>query len=104
MLNELSVELDNIFNFSILLLENNILPPVLIEGEKSINLIDQNSCALLIILTHIYSPAAFISVPPSWRSYLIKEEEHFKTRAVTNLVADLLPQSSEEQLIWGSSC
>jgi defect-in-organelle-trafficking protein DotC len=100
MLYELSEELDRIFNFNALLLDNNVLPPVLMQGEKAVNLVDQKTMRIADRTYRIYSPAVFVTVSPNWRTYLIKEEGYFKARQVVNPIAELLPHSPEEQLIW----
>ena len=62
--------LDQVFNFQQLLLEHNVLPPVLAQTSDTINLADDNTIRLADHTYSILKPAKFVTVPPTWRDYL----------------------------------
>ena len=66
-----STELDRIFDFSKLIIDNGVLAPVLIEGLANYA---QNSDDEIRVADKIYKidvPAKFVSVYPTWRSYVM---------------------------------
>ncbi len=63
-------DLNQIFDFNQLLLQDNILPPVLVESDNSLNLADSDSIRLAAKTFKIISPARFVTAAPSWRAYL----------------------------------
>jgi defect-in-organelle-trafficking protein DotC len=62
--------LDQVFNFQQILLEHNVLPPVLAQTSDTINLADDNTIRLADHTYSILKPAKFVTVPPTWRDYL----------------------------------
>lgn len=87
--------LDQVFNFNAMMLPNNVLPPVLVEGRDNLNLADAESIRLADVTYEIASQARFVTTPPTWRSYLIMS---FKKPPVPNV--SLLPQNQEERIVW----
>lgn len=87
--------LDSIFNFSALMLEHGVMPPVLEVGDDSLNLADPNTIRVADRTYKIVQQAQFMTTPPNWREYLwlnySKPELPDKT---------LLPRSTAEQKIW----
>lgn len=84
-----------IFNFSPLILTDNILPPVLVEGGNSAEL---NSDRMLRLSDHTYQilqQAKFVTAPPTWREYL---ELNYKIPEVPDKT--LLPRNDKEMAIW----
>jgi defect-in-organelle-trafficking protein DotC len=87
--------LDRIFPFHALVLENNVLPPVLIEGR---NTLEQSTPGLLRIADRAYSiaqQAHFITTAPSWRDYLSMNFDKPELPDRT-----LLPRDAVESKIW----
>lgn len=87
--------LDRIFNFHALLLDRNILPPVMIEGRYTF---EQSTPEVIRLADRSYSivhQARFVSMPPTWRDYLflkfIKPEMPDPS---------LLPRSETERRVW----
>jgi defect in organelle trafficking protein DotC len=87
--------LDTIFNFSAMVLSHGVMPPVLVEGDYSLNLADPNTIRVADRTYKIVQQARFATTPPNWREYLLL------TYAKPSLPdRTLLPRSAEEQRIW----
>lgn len=88
-------QLSKIFYFNQLILDHNILPPVLQESKQSLQL---NSPVLLRTSDrtyHILRQAKFVTTPPTWRDYLWL---HYDRPPVPDNT--LLPKNKEERHIW----
>ncbi len=87
--------LDLIYNFNSLLLDNNVLPPVLIEGRQTL---DQASDDVIRVADRAYtiqSQARFVTLAPTWRDYL---KMHYKDPDVPD--SSLLPRNEVEKNVW----
>jgi defect in organelle trafficking protein DotC len=95
MLNSQRRNLDRIFNFNYLTLNQNVLPPVLTEGRNILNLADDFTIRVADHQYQIVQPPRFVTTPPNWRNYIwmgyIKPE-------IPN--SALLPQNATERKIW----
>ncbi len=91
-----SKKLDHIFNFQQMLLEDNILCPVLIASKDNFN-IDPNGESLRIAdrAYLILKQAKFVTTAPNWRNYLWLE--HLPPQKPDNA---LLPISRQERKTW----
>lgn len=87
--------LNRIFNFRALLLSNNVIPPVLAEGENNLNLDDPDALRLADRVYKIVSPPRFVTAPPTWRDYL-----WMNFKAPDKPDVSLLPKNAEERNIW----
>lgn len=87
--------LDTIYDFNSLVLEHNILPPVLLEGRNTLNLADAQNIRVSDRMYKVSKQAHFITTPPTWRQYLwldyVKPEYPNYT---------LLPKTKMEKKIW----
>lgn len=93
-----SIELDNIFDFRKTTIDNGVLAPVLTEGLSNYS---QNSGDEVRIADKIYKievPAKFVSVYPTWRSYLKFSYPTFEYPDKA-----YLPQNETEERIWDES-
>lgn len=94
-MNEDKKYLDTIFNFNGMMLSHGVLPPVLVEGDFTLNLADPNTIRVADRTYKIVQQARFATTPPNWREYLLlsyaKPELPDRT---------LLPRTDEEQRIW----
>ena len=88
-------DLNTVFNFNAMLLNHNVLPPVLIEGRHTLNLNDTQTIRLADRTYDILAPARFVTAPPSWRDYLWM---NFKKPDIPNQT--LLPRNDEERDVW----
>jgi len=87
--------LNQIFNFQPLILENNVLPPVLSQGIKALNVDDPETLRLADKIYKIESPPRFVTAAPTWREYLWL---NFSPPEAPN--NSLLPRNQEERDIW----
>lgn len=90
--------LETIYNFNGMMLSHGVLPPVLTEGDNSLNLADPNTIRIADKTYKIVAQARFATTPPNWRDYL------WMTYTKPELPSKfLMPHSSEEQRIWKKS-
>lgn len=87
--------LDSIFNFNAMVLSHGVMPPVLEEGDNSLNLADDNTIRVADRTYKILQQARFATTPPNWRDYL------WLTYPKPSLPdRTLLPRTNQEQNIW----
>lgn len=87
--------LDLIYNFNALLLDKNVLPPVLTEGRLTL---DQTSDDIIRVADRSYaiqSQARFVTMPPTWRDYL---KLNYKEPDMPD--RSLLPHTQAEKEVW----
>ena len=87
--------LDQIFNFNLMMLSHNVLPPVLTEGDNTLNLQDPNTIRIADRTYSIVSQAHFVTAPPTWRDYL---SMNYKKPDVPDKT--LLPKNEAEVIEW----
>lgn len=94
-LNAESIFLDQIFDFNQLLLNHNVLPPVLVESNDNLNLANSVTLRINAKTYRIIKAARFVTAPPNWREYLWMR---FKRPTLTD--RSLLPQTRAEAKVW----
>lgn len=87
--------LDTIYDFNSLVLEHNILPPVLLEGRNTLNLADAQNIRVSDRTYKVAKQAHFVTTPPTWRQYLWLD--YVKPEYPNNT---LLPKTKVEKKIW----
>jgi len=87
--------LDRIFNFNLMLLDNNVVPPVLVQSNRSLNLADAQTLRIDDRLYQIVSQAHFTTAPPQWHTYLWMDY-----KAPEMPLPAFLPKTLEERIIW----
>lgn len=87
--------LDTIYDFNSLILENNVLPPVLLEGRNTLNLADTQTIRVSDRTYKVAKQAHFITTPPDWRQYLWLD---YKKPEYPNIT--LLPVNKQERQLW----
>jgi defect-in-organelle-trafficking protein DotC len=95
MLERNAVNLDQSFNFRQLLLNDNVLPPVLAEGQTLLNLDSPDAIRLADHVYKIESPPRFVTAPPNWREYILMG--YTKPDKPDN---SLLPKNDDERVVW----
>ncbi|CAN5246622.1 type IVB secretion system protein DotC [soil metagenome] len=87
--------LDKSFDFNVMLLDNNVLPPVLMEGREVLNLAGPDVIRLADRVYRIESQARFVTTPPTWRDYLWMNypQPDIPDRS-------LLPKNAKERYVW----
>jgi len=84
-----------LFNFNAIMLEKNVLPPVLIEGRNSLTLGGSDSIRIADRTYQILNQASFVTAPPTWREYLWLAYSPPETPDRT-----LLARTREERMVW----
>lgn len=87
--------LETTFNFSGMILTHGVLPPVLQQGDNSLNLADPNTVRIADRTYKILQQARFVTTPPNWREFLWMS---FSRPELPNKV--FLPRTSEERKVW----
>lgn len=87
--------LDSIFNFNAMMLTHGVLPPVLEEGNFTLNLADPDTIRVADRTYKIVQQARFATTPPNWRDYLML---NYTAPPVPHRT--LLPRTIQEQKAW----
>ncbi len=95
LLNSHKRNLDQIFNFNFLILNQTVLPPVLVEGRNTLNAADEFTIRASDHDYQIVQQPRFITSPPNWRNYIWMAYKKPETPNYT-----MLPQSSDERKVW----
>ena len=90
-----ALDLDQRFNFANLIIDNGVLPPVLEEGLANFAQNSDDQVRIADKMYKIVSPAKFVSVYPTWRTYL-----QFSFPSFEKPPAAYLPQNDAEKVIW----
>lgn len=87
--------LDKVFQFYGLMLDDNILPPVLAESRNTLNLTGTDTIRVADRNYKILSQARFITAIPTWRDYLwmVYDVPELPDRS-------LLPRNKPERIMW----
>ena len=88
-------QLDLLFNFNGLLLEHNVLPPVLIEGRQNL---EQTADDIIRVSDRAYTiqqQARFVTMAPTWREYL---QLHYKEPDMPDM--SMMPRNEAEKEVW----
>jgi defect-in-organelle-trafficking protein DotC len=94
-LNKNASNLDRIFNFNLILLDHNVVPPVLVQGNSSLSLDDAQTLRIDDRTYQIISQAHFTTAPPQWRNYIWMNYHHPELP-----LPAFLPKTAEERIIW----
>lgn len=87
--------LDAIYDFNALILEHDVLPPVLLEGRKMLNMADTQTIRISDRTYKVTKQARFVTSAPNWRQYLWMDYRPPETPHIS-----LLPQTKEESALW----
>jgi defect-in-organelle-trafficking protein DotC len=89
-------QLDKVFDFGILLYENNVLPPVIVDASNMVHLNDEGDMMRIAGKTYkIASQVRFVTAPPTWRDYLWMS---YPAPDMPN--RHLLPKTALERQAW----
>lgn len=84
-------EFDQIFDFRALMLKNDVLPPVILEGREILNLDNPDTIRIADKNYKIVQQAHFATNPPNWREYLLLDYHKPEVPDLT-----LLPRKKRE--------
>lgn len=90
-----SNELDSIFDFTKVTIDNGVLAPVLTEGLAAYAQDSDDQVRIADKMYKIESPAKFVSVYPTWRSYI-----RFSFPSFEQPQSAYLPKNDTEKQIW----
>ncbi|WP_043874323.1 type IV secretion system DotC family protein [Legionella massiliensis] len=94
-LTKLGRRLDMIYDFNAVILEHNVLPPVLLEGRNTLNLADTQTIRISDRTYKIAKQARFVTTPPNWRQYLWMDYKQPDPPS-----SFLLPKTRREKQVW----
>lgn len=89
-------DLDRIYNFQGVMLDRNVLPPVLVETVNSLSVSGPDALRLSDHTYQITSQAKFVTAAPSWREYLLTS----LTISVGGQGHSLVPRDASEKRYW----
>lgn len=87
--------LDKVFDFNMLMLPQNVVPPVLVQGRDTLNIADGRSLRLADRMYRIITQAHFVTTPPHWRDYL-----WMNFKAPEQPDNSLMPKNKQERAMW----
>ncbi|MEO8402299.1 MAG: type IV secretion system DotC family protein [Gammaproteobacteria bacterium] len=90
--------LETIYNFNGMMLSHGVLPPVLVEGNNTLNLADPSTIRISDKTYLIVQQARFATTAPNWRDYIWMS---YNKPELPNKV--LLPRNSDEQKLWSKA-
>jgi len=90
-----AIELDQLYDFSKMTIDNGVLAPVLTEGLSNYAQSSDDQVRIADKMYKIEQPAKFVSVYPTWRSYLRFSFPSFETPN-----SAYLPKNDTEKAIW----
>ncbi len=88
-------QLDLIYNFNSLLLDHNVLPPVLIEGRQTLDQASDDVIRVADRAFTIIAQARFVTMAPTWRDYL---KMHYTDPELPD--SSLMPRNEVEKNVW----
>ena len=94
-LEAVSRNLDNTFNFRQLLLQNEVIPPILRESTGNVTMTNATNIRVSDKMIEILHPARFSSAIPSWRNYL-----HMSFKKPDLPPSKMLPENTDERAVW----
>ena len=87
--------LDTVYDFSPMLIQRRVVPPVLTEARDVYSQADNTTLRLAGQTYKVEAQARFASRPPSWKDYLYVSYGEAEMPPTT-----MLPKNSEEQAVW----
>ncbi len=87
--------LERVFNFNAMLLDDNVLPPVLIEGRDTLEQASSDTIRLSDRQYVILHQARFVTTTPHWREYLWMDYPKPELPDPS-----LLPKDENEERVW----
>lgn len=87
--------LDKLFDFTKLTIDNGVLAPVLTEGQANYTQTNPDQVRIQDKIYKIEEPAKFVSVYPTWRTYLRFSYPTYETPS-----GAYLPKNEAEKSIW----
>lgn len=86
---------DEVYDFSKLMIEPGLLPPVITEARNTYNQENDDEARASDRTFRIEKPARIVSAPPTWRTYLLADD----VSAIAPS-ASVMPKGNQEKIIW----
>jgi defect in organelle trafficking protein DotC len=93
-----SDKLDRYFDFKQVIFTNGILAPVITEGKANYSQVSDDEVRIADIVYKIEQPAKFVSVYPTWRTYL-----NFSFPSFESPSPAYLPKNDAEKVVWDNA-
>lgn len=90
-----AAQYDRVFDFSRLMIEPGLLPPVISEGRDAYHQENDSEARASDRVFRIERPARIVSAPPTWRTYLLADP----TPALAPNAA-VVPRNKAERQVW----
>lgn len=93
-----AANLDVIYNFQALMIEGNVVPPIISQTSE---VYDQTADDMLRVIDTVYrieQQPRFTYAPPTWRAYLLTVYDFDR-----DVVVNVAPQSAAEKELWTKS-
>jgi len=91
-------KLDKIYNFNVLMMKNNMLPPVIQESVNTMNIDTPDKMRMADKEIQIIRPAQLVTSAPTWRDYLIMS---YATPEKPD--ASTIPKNAQQRRLWKQS-
>ena len=89
-------QLDQIFNFNLVMYQNNVLPPIITQDNNAMNInFAGDTVRIGGVRYNILNQVRFVTAPPTWRNYLWM---NYPEPAMPD--KSLLPQNAQERTLW----
>lgn len=95
-----SRELDAIYNFSPLMIQQRVVPPVITEARDLYNQDGNLQIRLSDAIFNIEEQAYFSSTPPNWRTYLSFNNTGNAYEKLSYVTGDMKPSNKLEEEVW----
>ncbi|MGP9668692.1 type IV secretory system conjugative DNA transfer family protein [Psychrobacter sp. AOP31-A1-22] len=95
-----SRELDAIYNFSPLMIQQRVVPPVITEARDLYNQDGNLQIRLSDAIFNIEEQAYFSSTPPNWRTYLNFNNTGNAYEKLSYVTGDMKPSNKLEEEVW----
>lgn len=99
MLQQQAPQLDRIFDFNALLMDQNVLPPVLTQANSVVSTEGADTIRITDRVYSIAAQARFVTAAPTWRNYLLTESNY----SYSGPDAYLRPRSQNETAAWSAA-
>lgn len=92
--------LDAIYNFSPLMIHDRVIPPIITEAKNITQNEKGSSLKTTGVVYKIEKQAAFSTLPPNWRDYLVFPKSEYAVDLAEAPTKDLLPKGAKERELY----
>lgn len=92
--------LDAIYNFNVLIINDRVIPPVITEARDLVQNKSYDSLNTTAAIYKIEKQASFSTRAPNWRQYLTFPESNYKVDLAETPTKSIMPKGSREKALW----